>query len=50
MGISSWKAKWITGNYKVNKNEHYPVDCFKKEFSIDQKVKKARLYITACGL
>ncbi|MBQ6560688.1 MAG: family 78 glycoside hydrolase catalytic domain [Erysipelotrichaceae bacterium] len=28
----------------------YPVDCFKKEFSIGKKVKQARLYITACGL
>lgn len=50
MGISSWKAKWITGNYKVNKKERYPVDCFRKEFYLDRKVKKARLYITACGL
>jgi alpha-L-rhamnosidase len=48
-GIDSWKAKWITGNYKVNKKQRYPVDCFRKEFTSD-KVKQARLYITACGL
>ena len=47
---SDWKAKWITGNYKVKKNERYPVDCFRKQLSVDAEVKSARLYITACGL
>ena len=47
---SDWKAKWITGNYKVKKSERYPVDCFRKGLSIDKAVKSARLYITACGL
>ena len=50
MGISSWQAKWITGDYTVNKKERYPVDCFRKSFAVKQGVKKARLYITACGL
>ncbi|MDR1692995.1 MAG: glycoside hydrolase family 78 protein [Oscillospiraceae bacterium] len=45
-----WQAKWITGNYTVNKKQRYPVDCFRKEFHINRKVSKARLYITACGL
>lgn len=44
-----WPAKWITGNYQINKKNRYPVDCFKKEFECE-KIKKARLYITACGL
>lgn len=48
-GIGSWQAKWITGDYKVNKKERYPVDCFRKAFHT-AAVKKARLYITACGL
>jgi hypothetical protein len=48
--ISSWKAKWITGDYHVNKKQRYPVDCFRKAFPVDQPVEKARLYITACGL
>ena len=30
--------------------ERYPVDCFKKEFSVEKDIKKARLYITACGV
>ncbi|MGN0424048.1 MAG: family 78 glycoside hydrolase catalytic domain [Acetatifactor sp.] len=46
---TDWQAKWITGNYKVNQKQRYPVDCFRKRFSVAD-VKKARLYITACGL
>ncbi len=46
---SDWKAKWITGNYQINKKNRYPVDYFKKEFEV-KSVKKARSYITACGL
>ena len=45
-----WKAKWITGNYKINKKERYPVDCFRKTVHISKPVKKARLYATACGI
>lgn len=48
-GIDAWEAKWIAGNYKVNKKKRYPVDCFRKNFTVSD-VKKARLYITACGL
>ena len=44
-----WEAKWISGNYKVDKKKRYPVDCFKKEFEV-KDISKARLYITACGL
>lgn len=44
-----WHAKWITGNYKVDKKRRYPVDYFRKRFSVSN-AKKARLYITACGL
>ncbi|MBP1588155.1 MAG: family 78 glycoside hydrolase catalytic domain, partial [Clostridia bacterium] len=49
-GISSWDAKWITGNYSVKKKERYPVDCFRKTFEVKENVSMARLYITACGL
>lgn len=45
-----WKAKWISGNYRPRKNTRYPVDCFRKEVLCESQVKKARLYITACGL
>ena len=46
---SDWKAEWIAGNYKVNRKERYPVDCFQKQFTAIG-VQKARLYATACGL
>jgi len=46
---SDWQAKWISGDYKVDKKKRYPVDCFKKEFEASD-VEKARLYISACGL
>ncbi len=46
-----WKARWITGNYKVNKKNRYPVDCFRKRFwTGEKKVKTARAYMTACGI
>ncbi len=50
MGISAWQAKWITGNYTVNRKQRYPVDCFRKTFAVEKGLQKARLYITACGL
>ena len=46
---SDWKARWICGNYKVDKKKRYPVDCFRKKFFVTKQVKKARLYATACG-
>lgn len=49
LDASDWQAKWIAGNYKVNKKQRYPVDCFRKVFSAGA-VKKARLYATACGV
>ena len=50
MGISAWSASWISGDYRVDKSKRYPVDCFRKTFSIDKGIVRARLYITACGL
>ena len=49
-GIREWQAEWITGDYKVNKKDRYPVDCFRKVFILEKAPVKARLYITACGL
>ena len=50
LNASDWEAKWITGNYAVNKKERYPVDCFRKEIEITGEVRRARLYIASCGL
>lgn len=44
-----WAAQWIAGDYTPRKKNRYPVDCFRKVFTAPA-VKKARLYITACGL
>ncbi|MCF0141887.1 MAG: alpha-L-rhamnosidase N-terminal domain-containing protein, partial [Parasporobacterium sp.] len=46
---TDWKARWIAGNYKVNKKKRYPVDCFRQTFDVNAFA-SARLYITACGL
>lgn len=48
-GVGHWQAQWITGDYRVNRRRRYPVDCFRKSFRASD-VRKARLYITACGL
>lgn len=44
-----WKAKWIAGDYRTLKNKRYPVDYFQKKFIVND-VKKARMYISACGI
>ena len=31
LNATDWQAKWITGNYKVNRKKRYPVDCFRKQ-------------------
>lgn len=46
---TDWQSKWITGDCSPSKDKRYPVDCFMKKFMVNG-VKKARLYITACGL
>lgn len=52
LNVEDWKAKWIMGDYEhSSKSEiRYPVDCFKKEFTVKSALKRVRLYITACGL
>ena len=45
---SDWTGRWISGNYKTKK-QRYPVDYFLKEFEVNS-IKKARLYISACGV
>lgn len=49
-GISKWKAKWIRGDYTVIPQKRYPVDCFKKSFALEKNIKRARLYISSCGI
>lgn len=46
---SEWQAQWITGDYLPEGQTRYPVDEFRKSFSLPP-VKQARLYMTACGV
>ena len=46
---SDFKGKWISGNYRVDKRQRYPVDCFRKVFEAEN-ISKARLYASALGL
>ena len=39
-----WHAKWITGNYKVDKKRRYPVDYFRKRFSVSNAKKSTAVY------
>ena len=45
-----WTAQWITGDYRPNRKERYPEDCFRKAFTLEKPLSSARLYATACGL
>lgn len=46
---SDWEASWIKGDYRADGKKRYPVDCFKKEFRIED-VRDARLYASAKGV
>lgn len=53
LDAGDWTAKWIAGDYKPDKKKRYPVDCFRKEFTLgltQRKVERARLYATAMGV
>lgn len=45
-----WRARWITGNYKPSAKQRFPVDYFRKRFSLKGKIKAARLYASARGI
>lgn len=48
--VEDWRARWISGNYLPQKSTRYPVDCFRRDFNTNKDIKKARLYISACGV
>lgn len=47
---ADWSAKWISGDYKPNKQYRQSVDCFKKHFETHKDIASARLYASARGL
>ncbi len=49
LSSADWSARWIAGDYTVNRKQRYPAECFRKFFETGNVV-KARLYVTACGI
>src|SRR5690242_8710145 len=47
---TDWKAKWITPNLPEDESKSNPAPFLRREFSINKKVERARLYATAMGL
>ena len=47
-GIKEFKAKWISTG-RIYKKERLSADYFKKEFLVESKIKKARLYVSSLG-
>lgn len=45
-----WQAKWITPNLPEDDAKSNPAPVLRKEFQINKKVRRARLYATAMGL
>lgn len=45
-----WQAHWISGSYRPKKTERRPVDCFRKNFRVDGRIVRARLYASARGI
>ncbi|MDX9747609.1 MAG: family 78 glycoside hydrolase catalytic domain [Paludibacter sp.] len=44
--LSSWKASWITDNQNM---DFRPSPLFRKTFTVQKKIKYARLYVSAAG-
>ncbi len=45
-----WKAAWINPERETDPAVRYPASYLRNEFQLEEKVKKARLYITSCGI
>ncbi len=47
---TDWKAKWITPNLAEDETKSNPAPLLRREFSVNKKIERARLYATAMGL
>ena len=47
---ADWKAKWITPDLVEDETKSNPAPLLRREFSMNKKVERARLYATAMGL
>ncbi len=50
LDVSDWKAKWIMPNLAEDETKSNPAPLLRREFSLDKKAERARLYATAMGL
>ncbi len=50
LGEADWKASWIRLGEEKDNLVSRPSQYFRKEFSLNKKVKSARVYVTALGL
>jgi len=47
---ADWKAKWISPNLAEDESKSNPAPFLRREFSINKRIERARLYATAMGL
>lgn len=50
LAADDWQAKWITGDYKPQKQYRQSVDYFCREFTVSKPMVGARLYASARGI
>lgn len=50
LNVDEWKAKWIDPEEEINPQIQYPPSYLRNKFYLKEKIKKARLYITSCGV
>ena len=50
LGPQAWKASWIISAVEEDVKRSQPAQRFRKEFTLDKKIKRARVYVTAHGL
>lgn len=48
--VEDWKAKWIDPEKEIDSKKRYPASYLRNQFYLEEKIKKARLYITSCGV
>lgn len=47
---SDWIGKWLNPEKETDPEKRYPAAYFRKEFNISDNIRKARLYVTCCGI
>lgn len=47
---TDWQGNWITAPISTEEYQRYPADYFKKVFTLNKHIKRARLYASALGV